>query len=193
MKLFIISDIHGSAVQFEKAYEAFEKEKAQKIIICGDFLYHGPRNNIPQNYDPKTLVILLNKHKEKIVAVKGNCDSEVDQMILDFPIMAEYSHILLDSDFCPEIFVHHGHKFSQEELKFLPQKTIIVSGHTHIEEIKSENNFYFLNPGSITIPKGKNAETYATIETFSHKIIIHLKKLDTNEIIEFLEIKTENE
>ena len=95
MKLFIISDIHGSLIAFEKALNQFEKENADYLVICGDFLNHGPRNNIPAGYDTKKLAEKLNSYKEKIIGIRGNCDSEVDQMILDFPMMAPFSNIFL--------------------------------------------------------------------------------------------------
>ena len=137
MKLFIISDIHGSLIAFEKALNQFEKENADYLVICGDFLNHGPRNNIPAGYDTKKLAEKLNSYKDKIIGIRGNCDSEVDQMILDFPMMAPFSNIFLETKH--RVFVHHGHLFSENELRnFLSEKSIVVSGHTHVPVL--ENN-----------------------------------------------------
>ena len=138
MKLFVISDIHGSLSSFRAAMDAFNREKADHLLICGDYLNHGPRNDIPAGYDTKGLAKALNDMKHLITGVRGNCDSEVDQMMLEFPVLAPYTTILVpgsavDSREVRRIFVHHGHLVTAEEAAHLnPAGTIIVSGHTHV-------------------------------------------------------------
>lgn len=164
MKLFIISDIHGSLTSFSKAISQFEKEKSDYLVICGDYLNHGPRNNIPEGYDTKKLAEDLNRFKEKIIGVRGNCDSEVDQMLLHFPIMSESANILLPSN--KRVFVNHGHLYSEEDYqKILSENTIIISGHTHIPVLEKKLNMIFVNPGSISIPKNNSESGYALIES----------------------------
>ena len=144
MKIFIISDIHGSLSAFRDATDAFHRENADHILICGDYLNHGPRNNIPAGYDTKGLAAALNEVKQLVTGVRGNCDSEVDQMMLEFPVLAPYTTILVPgSEPCESgaevgcavrrIFVHHGHLMTAEEAARLnPVGTVIVSGHTHV-------------------------------------------------------------
>ena len=177
MKLFIISDIHGSLIAFEKALNQFEKENADYLVICGDFLNHGPRNNIPAGYDTKKLAEKLNSYKEKIIGIRGNCDSEVDQMILDFPMMAPFSNIFLESKH--RVFVHHGHLFSENELRnFLSEKTIVVSGHTHVPVLEDNDDLIFVNPGSISIPKSDSKPGYALINADNGSVNISLHTLE---------------
>ena len=138
MKLFVISDIHGSLSSFRAAIEAFNRENADHLLICGDYLNHGPRNDIPAGYDTKGLAKALNDMKHLITGVRGNCDSEVDQMMLEFPVLAPYTTILVPGSAVGScevrrIFVHHGHLMTAEEAARLnPAGTIIVSGHTHV-------------------------------------------------------------
>ena len=136
MKLFVISDIHGSLSSFRAAMDAFNREKADHLLICGDYLNHGPRNDIPAGYDTKGLAKALNDMKHLITGVRGNCDSEVDQMMLEFPVLAPYTTILVpgsENGAVRRIFVHHGHLMTAEEAARLnPAGTIIVSGHTHV-------------------------------------------------------------
>lgn len=147
-----MSDIHGSLSAFEKAMDAYDREKAGLLLICGDYLNHGPRNAIPEGYDTKGLAAALNKVKSLVVGVRGNCDSEVDQMMLEFPVLAPYTTIMLPQNeaagkgascgglqaegvgfCCRRIFVHHGHLYTAEEAaKLNPAGTVIVSGHTHV-------------------------------------------------------------
>lgn len=177
MKLFIISDIHGSFTAFEKALVQFEKEEADLLVICGDYLNHGPRNNIPQGYDTKKLAEKLNYHKEKIICVRGNCDSEVDQMMLDFPVLAPITNIILPKG--TRVFVHHGHLYSQEDCKkLLPKQSIVVSGHTHIPLLEKSDDIVFLNPGSISIPKADSAPGYAIINSDEKSVAISIHNLE---------------
>ena len=162
MKLLICSDIHGDLNSAEVIIEAFEREGCDKILLLGDILYHGPRNDLPPTYEPKGIIPLLNKYKEKIIAVRGNCDSEVDQMVLDFPIMADYAILELDG---VRIFATHGHLFNTSGPPKLSKGDVLLHGHTHIlcAEEFGEDNLY-LNPGSIAIPKGGNPRTYMIYE-----------------------------
>lgn len=153
MKLMFISDIHGSFYYANKAIENFEKEKAHKLIILGDILYHGPRNDLPKEYNPKKVIKLLNSYKNKIVAVRGNCDAEVDQMVLEFPIRSDYATIDIDNH---HFFLTHGHLFDEENLPNLNEKDIFVYGHIHKPVMKKENNIYIINPSSISLPKEGN-------------------------------------
>nr|WP_307774917.1 phosphodiesterase [uncultured Cetobacterium sp.] len=162
MKIFVISDIHGSSFYLKKALEAFEKERCDYILILGDELYHGPRNPLPEEYDPKKVVELLNPLKNLIVAVRGNCDSEVDQMLLEYPIMGDYSTILWEGK---RIFSTHGHIYNKENLPPISKGDILIYGHTHIPLCEeNEEGVYILNPGSISLPKGGYENSYGVFE-----------------------------
>jgi putative phosphoesterase len=150
MKLMIASDIHGSAFYCEKMINAYRKEKAEKLLLLGDILYHGPRNGLPKDYDPKQVIVMLNEIKGEILCVRGNCDAEIDQMVLDFPIMAEYCILYLDGHM---IFATHGHKFNETNPPLLKKGDILLNGHTHISKCTEHENFIYMNPGSISIPK----------------------------------------
>ncbi|MGL6130802.1 MAG: phosphodiesterase, partial [Fusobacteriaceae bacterium] len=125
MKIFVISDIHGSLFYLKKALEAFEKEEADYILILGDILYHGPRNQLPKEYNPKDVAEVLNGYKDKIISVRGNCDSEVDQMVIEFPIMSDYSNLFWNGH---RIFATHGHHFNIEKLPPLQKGDILIHG-----------------------------------------------------------------
>lgn len=161
MKLFIASDIHGSAYWCEKMLAAFENSGADKLLLLGDILYHGPRNDLPEGYDPKKVIAMLNASNEKILCVRGNCDTEVDQMVLEFPIMAEYAMIFTDNT---TIFATHGHKFNCDNLPPLGRGDILLHGHTHVPVIKDYGNFTYVNPGSVSIPKEGSAHSYLIFE-----------------------------
>ena len=162
MKYMIASDIHGSALWCEKLLEAFEKEKADRLILLGDILYHGPRNDLPDEYAPKEVITMLNALKDRILAVRGNCDTEVDQMVLEFPIMADYA-ILETCD--RMIYMTHGHVYNTEHLPPLSEGDILLHGHTHIPACKQfGNNNLYLNPGSVSIPKNGTPHGYMTLE-----------------------------
>lgn len=167
MKIFVISDIHGSLFYLKKAFKAFEKEKADYILILGDILYHGPRNPLPEEYNPKEVAILLNEYKEKIISVRGNCDSEVDQMVLDFPIMSSYSNILWEGR---RIFATHGHHFNLDKMPPLEKEDILIYGHFHIPMIEEKDGVFVLNPGSISLPKENSPHSYGVFEKNSFKI-----------------------
>lgn len=151
MKLIFASDIHGSATYCEQLFERIADENPDLIVLLGDLLYHGPRNDLPLGYDPKRVVSLLNSAKDRIIAVRGNCDSEVDQMVLDFPCMADYSTILLERNIA--FFITHGHVFKPEDAKDLAASQAFISGHTHIKQAETIEGCFMLNPGSISLPK----------------------------------------
>lgn len=161
MKLFIMSDIHGSAFYLKKAMERFSVENADYILILGDILYHGARNDLPKEYNPKEIIEILNANSEKIMAVRGNCESEVDQMVLKFPITADYSNMLWGDR---RLFITHGHIYNEKNGVNLPENSCFISGHTHIIRAEKVDGIHYLNPGSISIPKNNNPHSYAVLE-----------------------------
>ncbi|MDF2504690.1 phosphodiesterase [Clostridium sp.] len=160
-KLFFISDIHGSLYYLKKVLEIYESEKADYIIILGDELYHGPRNPLPKEYNPKAVVQLLNTYKDKIIAVRGNCDSEVDEMVLDYPMMATYSIVLYNGR---RLFLTHGHVYDKNKLPNLSSGDAIIYGHTHVPLAEKQNDIFVINPGSISMPKENNPNSYGILE-----------------------------
>jgi hypothetical protein len=167
MKLFFISDIHGSIYYLRKAMERFQEEKADFIVILGDILYHGARNPLPKEYSPKDVTELLNSYSDKIIAVRGNCDSEVDEMVIDFPIMATYSNILYNNR---RLFITHGHIYNDENMPNLGNGDVFIHGHTHVLRAEKKGPIYIINPGSITLPKENNPHTYGILEDNNFKI-----------------------
>ncbi len=161
MKLLIASDIHGSAYYCEKLINAFNSEKADKLLLLGDLLYHGPRNDLPRDYSPKKVIDLLNSVKEYILCVRGNCDTEVDQMVLDFAILADYAYISVDG---VDIFATHGHIYNENNLPKLKNYDILLHGHTHVPVCKKVNNYMIVNPGSVSIPKENSVCGYIVFE-----------------------------
>ena len=157
MKLLIASDIHGSAFYCKRLIEAFENEHADKILLLGDILYHGPRNDLPEGYAPKEVISMLNNIKEYIICVRGNCDTEVDQMVLEFPVLSEQAYLCMDDI---EMLAVHGHK------PFPPVKckTIVLSGHTHVPKLEEANGVAYMNPGSVSIPKENSHHGYMVFE-----------------------------
>ena len=158
MKLMIASDIHGSAYYCRRLIEAFEREKADSLLLLGDILYHGPRNDLPREYAPKEVIKMLNELKNSIFCVRGNCDTEVDQMVLEFPVMADYCILTAGSRL---VYVTHGHNFNTEHLPQMQSGDILLHGHTHIpawEPFGSDN--LYLNPGSVSIPKAESKHSY---------------------------------
>ncbi len=161
MKILIASDIHGSAFYCEKLLKAFRSEQAEKLLLLGDILYHGPRNDLPEQYAPKQVLAMLNEQKERILCVRGNCDTEVDQMVLEFPILAEYCLLFVNGR---TVFATHGHKFNTSSLPPLGRGDILLHGHTHIPACEEHDRFVYLNPGSVSIPKEHSAHGYMTLE-----------------------------
>lgn len=168
MKWFIASDIHGSEYYCTKMIEAFKIENADKILLLGDILYHGPRNDLPKDYNPKSVIKILNDLKDKILCVRGNCDTDVDQMVLDFPILADYG-IICDGE--KVIYATHGHIYNENNLPPLQKGDILLHGHTHVPK-NTEHEFYtYINPGSVSIPKENSHHGYVILENgqFTHK------------------------
>ena len=162
MKIVICSDIHGDLCGARAAIEALKRENADKLLILGDVLYHGPRNSLPTEYNPKAVIELLNENKNLILCVRGNCDTEVDQMVLEFPILADYAILSLDG---LTVYATHGHKHNTACVPPLSRGDILLHGHTHVLCAKDfgDDNVY-INPGSISIPKENNPRTYAVYE-----------------------------
>lgn len=161
MKWFIASDIHGSAYYCKKLLEKFESEKANRLLLLGDILYHGPRNDLPKDYQPKKVIELLNKMSDKIVCVRGNCEAEVDQMVLEFPIMAEYCILDMGQHI---IYATHGHIFGEDNPPKLHKGDILLCGHTHIPKCIEHENYTYINPGSVSIPKNNSHHGYMILE-----------------------------
>lgn len=162
MKLLICSDIHGDAESAEKILEAYRREGAEKLLLLGDILYHGPRNELPPHYAPKRVIELLNANAEKLLAVRGNCDTEVDQMVLAFPILADYAYLVLDG---LTVYATHGHKCGEGAPPPLSAGEILLTGHTHLYAMRElASGAFYVNPGSAAIPKGGNERTYIIYE-----------------------------
>lgn len=169
MKLFIASDIHGSAYWCGRMMEEIQKEKPDRVILLGDLLYHGPRNNLPRDYAPKQVIPMLSGIKEKIIAVRGNCEAEVDQMVLPFPCLADYAELLVDG----KIFhLSHGHHQNPQNLPPLPEGCVFLFGHTHVKLDETVDGIRCLNPGSVSIPKdGSHSFLIYENGDFSFKIL----------------------
>lgn len=150
MKLIIASDIHGSAHWCGKLVELIEAEKPDKVLLLGDLLYHGPRNDLPRDYAPKKVIPMLSGLKDRILAVRGNCEAEVDQMVLPFPCMADYAVLCCDG---LSLYLTHGHHHNPGNLPPLEPGSVFLSGHTHVKIDEVHNSIRCLNPGSVSIPK----------------------------------------
>lgn len=169
MKWMIASDLHGSAYWCGKMVERYREEGAQKLLLLGDILYHGPRNDLPKEYAPKKVIEMLNNMKEELLCIRGNCDCEVDQMVLQFPILADYAAFWLDG--CM-VWATHGHVFNMENHPPLKKGDILLHGHTHIPVAQSfGDGYYYINPGSLSIPKAESQNSYMILEnkTFTLK------------------------
>lgn len=162
MKLFFASDLHGCLASTTRAIAAYQASGADHLIILGDILNHGPRNPVPIHYDPAQVAELLNQYKNDIIAVRGNCDSEVDQMLLDFPMMSDFAYVLLESG--QRIFLTHGHLYHQDKLPLLKLGDILAHGHTHLPIAQQMGEYTLFNPGSVTLPKGGNVPSYGLLE-----------------------------
>ncbi len=161
MKLLIASDIHGSAYYCGKLLEAYEREQADRLILLGDILYHGPRNELPEGYAPKEIIAMLNPLKRDILCVRGNCDAEVDQMVLEFPILADYGFLYERGRM---IFLTHGHMFHEGNLPMLGKGDILLHGHTHVPVCREYEDYVYMNPGSVAIPKEGSEHSYMSYE-----------------------------
>ena len=174
MKLLICSDIHGDIGGARAAVDFFERHSCDKLLILGDILYHGPRNDLPDGYAPKAVTELLNKYADRIIAVRGNCDAEVDGMVLKFPIDADY--VILD-DGSTYIFATHGHHYNTEKPPALPSGAVLLHGHTHVQcSVEFGNGNLYLNPGSVSLPKEGNPKTLL----ISENSVFTLYDLDGN-------------
>lgn len=181
MKWMIASDIHGSAAYLEKLLEAYKQEKADRMLLLGDLLYHGPRNDLPEGYQPKRVIELLNGMKDDILCVRGNCEAEVDQMVLEFPVMADYAALWLEGRMA---FLTHGHLFNEEHMPCLHKGDVLIHGHTHVRVAADRGDYFFLNPGSVSIPKGDGIHSYMVYEDG----VFTTKDLDGN-VLETLSIR----
>lgn len=160
MKIMIASDIHGSAYYCRELLKRFEEENADRLFLLGDILYHGPRNDLPKEYNPKEVTNILNRYKEKIISVRGNCDTEVDGMVLDFPILSDYSFVCT-----PELtlLLTHGHKYNKETPLPMQKGEALVYGHTHIPMCEEKEGITYINCGSVSIPKENSPHSYITV------------------------------
>ena len=182
MKILIASDIHGSLYALKQLLSALEKEKADRFILLGDFLYHGPRNPLPKEYNPAAVAELLNSLSTPPFCVRGNCDADVDQMLLKFPIMADYALLALPNG--KMAFITHGHLFSLENPPSFKKGDVLIHGHTHVHVCaKEQDGLFYLNPGSVSLPKENQVPTYLI---FDEGTFI-LKQLDNGQILKEFE------
>lgn len=161
MRLMIASDIHGSARYCAELLEARKRECPEKLLLLGDLLYHGPRNDLPEEYAPKKVIAMLNEIREEILCVRGNCEAEVDQMVLDFPVLADFC-ILYEAG--RMIFATHGHIYHENKLPPFKKGDILLHGHTHIPACRVHETYTYINPGSVSIPKDGSAHSYLMLE-----------------------------
>ena len=161
MKWMIASDIHGSAKYCREMLEAFEREKADRLILLGDLLYHGPRNDLPEEYVPKEVITMLNGVKNRVFCVRGNCEAEVDQAVLEFPVMADYAMLALGSR---TVFITHGHVYNAKNMPPLKEGDVLLHGHTHVDACEEVGGILYFNPGSVALPKGDSVRGYMTLE-----------------------------
>ena len=161
MKLMIASDIHGSAYWCERLLAAYRREGAEKLLLLGDVLYHGPRNDLPRDYAPKRVIAMLNGMKNEILCVRGNCDTEVDQMVLEFPILADYCILFAAGR---TVYATHGHVYNESQLPPLSKGDVLLHGHTHVPKCTEHEDYLYLNPGSVSIPKEDSPNGYMTLE-----------------------------
>jgi len=161
MRIVFFSDVHGCVSAVNVLFDRIKEIRPDKFVMLGDALYHGPRNALPSLYSAKDTAEHLNHLKDNMIAVRGNCDAEVDQMMLDFPMMADYSTMLLEHGF---FFLTHGHIFHPDHLPPLSDGSVFVSGHTHIPVLHRKSGIIFFNPGSVSIPKGGYPPSFGVLE-----------------------------
>ena len=162
MKLMIASDLHGSAFYCRQLLAAMEREQPDKLLLLGDILYHGPRNDLPEGYAPKEVIAMLNPLRERLLCVRGNCDTEVDQMVLEFPVLADYAVLPVGQRL---IYATHGHIYHVKNLPPLAPGDVLLHGHTHVPAwIEFGQGNLYLNPGSVSIPKEDSPHSYMTLE-----------------------------
>ncbi len=175
-KIMIASDIHGSAYYCRKMLEAYEREGAERLLLLGDILYHGPRNDLPEGYAPKQVLAMLNDRKEQLFCVRGNCDTEVDQMVLEFPILADYAILNVGKRL---IYATHGHHYNRSQLPPFMPGDILLCGHTHVpawDRLGQDNRY--LNPGSVSIPKEGSEHSCILLEERDEGTVLYWKNLD---------------
>ena len=170
-KCIIASDIHGSAYWCKQLLAALRAENAEKLVLLGDILYHGPRNDLPDGHAPKKVIAMLNTVKEELLCVRGNCDTEVDQMVLEFPVLADYAVLFVDGR---SFFLSHGHHHNPEALPPLKKGDVLINGHSHVLKAFEKDGIHCLNDGSVSLPKEGNPRSYMVYE--NGEFII--KKLD---------------
>ena len=151
-KIMIASDIHGSAYYCRQMLDRFKEEKAERLVLLGDVLYHGPRNDLPKEYAPKEVIAMLNPLRNQIICVRGNCDTEVDQMVLDFNVNGR------------SIVLAHGHKLDEKNIPALCEGDILLCGHTHVPKCEQRDGYIYMNPGSVSIPKENSAHSYMILD-----------------------------
>ena len=161
MKWMIASDIHGSAKWCRELLAAFDREQADRLLLLGDILYPGPRNDLPEEYAPKEVIALLNARKDRLACVRGNCDCEVDQMVLEFPVLADYCLLAVGEHL---VYATHGHVYNESNLPPLMPGDILLHGHTHIPCCNRHETYMYLNPGSVSIPKEQSPHGYMILE-----------------------------
>ena len=179
MRLMIASDIHGSAYYCKKMLGRYQEEGAERLLLLGDLLYHGPRNDLPREYAPKEVISMLNGAREELLCVRGNCDAEVDQMVLQFPILSESMLLYLDGHL---VFATHGHVHNEKNLPPLKAGDVLLHGHTHVQAMEDRGDYVYLNPGSVSIPKNGNENSYMIYE--NGRFII--KNMEGSEIRNFV-------
>ena len=160
-KILVISDIHGSLKGACLMEEAALKHGTGMILCLGDVLYHGPRNDLPDDYAPKKVIKIMNRNAADIIAVRGNCEAEVDQMVLDFPCMADSNTLYL---FSHKVIMSHGHIYGPAHLPLLQEGDVFLYGHTHLPEAEIKDGILIGNPGSASLPKGGNPCSYGILD-----------------------------
>lgn len=162
MKLFFASDLHGSLPATKETIDLFTASEADHLILLGDLLNHGPRNPIPEGYSPTQVAELLNQYSKQIIAVRGNCDSEVDQVLLSFPMMMDYAWILLESG--QRLFLTHGHLYNANKRPELSEGDVLAHGHTHVPVAELQDGITVFNPGSMTLPRNGLPRSYGLMD-----------------------------
>tara|TARA_Y100001956_G_scaffold14506_1_gene13714 strand:+ start:1947 stop:2495 length:549 start_codon:yes stop_codon:yes gene_type:complete len=182
VKLFFASDLHGCLPATERTLAEFERSGADYLLLLGDILNHGPRNPVPEGYNPPLVAENLNRFADKIIAVRGNCDSEVDQMLLDFPMMMDFAWVLLESG--QRLFLTHGHIYNASKRPKLTSGDVIAHGHSHIPVAELDGEQYIFNPGSVTLPRNGYAASYGLYEDGELKVVAFDGNVITSKVIE---------
>ena len=161
MKLMIASDIHGSAEYCRALLSAYQVESPDRLLLLGDIVYHGPRNDLPNGYAPKEVIDLLNPLADQLLCVRGNCEAEVDQMVLRFPVLADYALLEVNG---VSMFATHGHLYGKDNPPPLACGSVLLCGHTHVPAFERKESFTYVNPGSVSIPKEDSPRGYLLLE-----------------------------